>query len=98
MTRRSPHLENEMPASILEISPLDAESLHLSDGDEIEVSSRRGRITTRVQVTDRIGKGVLFMPFHFAESAANVLTNNALDPIAKIPEYKVCAVRIAKAA
>jgi predicted molibdopterin-dependent oxidoreductase YjgC len=98
MTRRSPHLEKEMSASILEISPLDADALQLLDGDEVEVSSRRGTITTHVQVTDRIGKGVLFMPFHFAESAANVLTNNALDPIAKIPEYKVCAVRIARAA
>jgi len=98
MTRRSPHLQNEMPEVVTEIHPEDAERLQVTDGDVVEIKSRRGSIRSRVQLTDRIGRGVIFMPFHFAESAANVLTNAALDPIAKIPEYKVCAVDLQKAA
>jgi len=98
MTRRSPHLHNEMPESIMELHPEDAEKLQVIDGDLVEIQSRRGSIKSRVQLTDRIGKGVVFIPFHFVESAANVLTNAALDPIAKIPEYKVCAVSVRKAA
>ncbi len=98
MTRNSPHLHREMPEAVLEMHPEDAKRFGVSDGDVVRVSSRRGSITTKIQVTDRIGKGVLFMPFHFAESAANVLTNTALDPVCKIPEYKVCAVKVEKAA
>jgi formate dehydrogenase major subunit len=98
MTRNSPHLEREMPEIIMELNPEDAQALQLQDGTLARISSRRGSIVSRVQLTDRIGKGVVFLPFHFAESAANVLTNAALDPIAKIPEYKVCAVKLEKAA
>ncbi|MDD1715024.1 MAG: hypothetical protein LUQ61_07185, partial [Methanoregulaceae archaeon] len=58
--------------------------------------SRRGQIEITAKVTEDIKKGEVFIPFHFAECAANILTNNALDPIAKIPEYKACAVRIEK--
>jgi formate dehydrogenase major subunit len=61
------------------------------------VASRRGEIKLKVRTTDRVGKGIVFMPFHFAEAAANTLTNTALDPVAKIPEYKVCAVKVEKA-
>jgi len=98
MTRVSPHLDREMPELIMEIHPEDARALELQDGAWARISSRRGSIVSRVQLTDRIGKGVVFLPFHFAENAANVLTNSALDPIAKIPEYKVCAVKLEKAA
>lgn len=98
MTRLSPHLEQEMDRSVIEINVEDAKQLGLREGDPVQVSSRRGTVETRVRVTDRIGKGVLFMAFHFAESAANVLTNAALDPVAKIPEFKVCAVKLKKAA
>lgn len=98
MTRRSPHLEREMSESIMEINPEDARIFEIAEGDVVRLSSRRGSVVSRAQVTDRVGKGLVFMPFHFAESAANVLTNAALDPIAKIPEYKVCAVRVEKAA
>jgi formate dehydrogenase major subunit len=98
MTRNSPHLEREMPEIIMEVHPEDAHALELLDGTLVRISSRRGSIVSRVQLTDRIGKGVVFLPFHFAENAANVLTNAALDPIAKIPEYKVCAVKLEKAA
>jgi len=98
MTRRSAHLEQEMPESVTEVHPEDARRMSLHEGDVVEVASRRGSVFSRVQITDRIGKGVVFMPFHFAESAANTLTHAALDPIAKIPEYKVCAVKLAKVA
>jgi formate dehydrogenase major subunit len=98
MTRRSEHLHREMPESIMELHPEDADSLQIKDGDKVSIISRRGSITSRVQLTNRVSKGLVFMPFHFAESSANVLTNAALDPIAKIPEYKVCAVKLEKAA
>ncbi len=98
MTRRSPSLHAEMPAAVMELHPQDAEELDVKEGDVVEISSRRGSITSKVQLTERVGKGMVFMPFHFAESAANMLTNAALDPIAKIPEYKVCAVKVTKAA
>ena len=82
----------------MELHPEDAQALQLHEGELARISSRRGSILSRVQLTERIGKGVVFIPFHFAESAANMLTNAALDPIAKIPEYKVCAVKLEKAA
>jgi len=74
----------------------DAERLEIKDGDRVKVSSRRGNIKTKVKVTERVEEGVVFMSFHFAESAVNLLTNDALDPVAKIPEYKVSAVKIEK--
>jgi formate dehydrogenase major subunit len=63
----------------------------------VAVSSRRGKITAAAVITDRIRRGAVFMPFHYAESAANELTNTALDPVSKIPELKVCAVKVEKA-
>lgn len=96
MTRNSPSLHEEMPEGRLEINPEDAYLLDLRQDDEAVVSSRRGRITAKVLITERIGRGVVFMPFHFEENRANLLTNPALDPIAKIPELKVCAVKVEK--
>ena len=87
-----------MPEGYVELHPGDAHELGLKDGELATVSSRRGAIDTRVFVTDRVEKGTAFMPFHFVEAAANVLTNTARDEIAKIPEFKVCAVKIEKAA
>ncbi len=98
MTRNSPTLHAEVPEAFLEIHPEDAESFGVVKGDFIDVVSRRGRISTKVTVTKRVEKGSLFMPFHFEEACANVLTNSAHDPIAKIPELKVCAVRLEKKA
>lgn len=98
MTRISPHLNREIPEAVMELNPEDAELLRVGEGDKIRISSRRGSIVSSVQITDRISKGLVFMPFHFAENAANVLTNTAFDPIAKIPEFKVCAVKLEKAA
>jgi len=97
MTRRSGALNSLAPRNWVEINPEDAGELGISNGDEVVVGSRRGELTTTVVVTDGIKKGVVFMPFHYAESAANLLTNTAVDPIAKIPELKVCAVRLEKA-
>jgi len=94
MTGRSPSLDSEVPEGHLEINPLDAEKLGIEDGDVVQVSSRRGTIEIKAFVTEQVREGVVFMPFHFAEGAANILTNSALDPIAKIPELKVCAVKI----
>jgi formate dehydrogenase alpha subunit len=98
MTRNSPTLHAEIPEGLLEIHPEDALRLEVQEGDRVKVSSRRGEITAKTQLTDRVEPGVVFMPFHFAESCANVLTNPEHDPIAKIPEFKVCAVRVEKAA
>lgn len=98
MTRNSPTLHKEAPEAFLEIHPEDAGEAGLRGGDVVKLRSRRGEIFTRTVVTSRVDKGLVFMPFHFVEANANVLTNTALDPIAKIPELKVCAVRLEKAA
>jgi len=94
MTRRSPSLVREADRPFVEVNPEDATELGLVDGERVVVSSRRGSVEVEARVTDRVGKGVVFMPFHFAEAAANVLTIAALDPVAKIPELKACAVKI----
>ncbi len=98
MTRRSEKLDREVPEGYVEISPEDADRLGLGKSARVRVVSRRGEIETRAWITRRVPPGVVFIPFHFAEAAANVLTNPALDPVAKIPEYKVAAVRIEKVA
>jgi predicted molibdopterin-dependent oxidoreductase YjgC len=94
MTRRSAKLEAESPEGYVELNPEDAAELGVADGQQVKVSSRRGEIEARAWVTDRVPCGLVFAPFHYAEAAANVLTNSAVDPTAKIPEYKVCAVRV----
>jgi len=96
MSRRSKPLSKIVPEGFLEMNPVDARRLKLKDEDWVKVSSRRGKVKIRVKITERVEEGVVFMSFHFAESAANILTNDALDPVAKIPEYKVSAARIEK--
>jgi formate dehydrogenase major subunit len=96
MTRNSPSLEREIKECFLEVHPGDAQDLGITDGEIVRVESRRGFVSTKVKLTHSVSKKVVFMPFHFLESRANVLTNPAFDPIAKIPEYKVCAVKIQK--
>ena len=66
------------------------------DGEPIRVKSRRGEIVAKAKISEKAVEGTVFIPFHYASAAANKLTNAVLDPIAKIPEYKVCAVRIEK--
>ncbi len=96
MTRRSWDLEKEAPTGWIEINPEDAKELGIADGELVKASTRRGSVDVPAKVTDEIMQGVMFMPFHYKECAANVLTNNALDPIAKIPEFKACAVKVEK--
>ena len=79
---------------VVEINPIDAATLKIADGDKVKVTSRRGEIISKAKVTEESPPKVVFMTYHFAESAANVLTNPALDPVSEIPESKVCAVRI----
>jgi formate dehydrogenase alpha subunit len=98
MTRNSPSLDQEIKECFLEMNPADARELGVRDGDTVVVESRRGSVSTKVKLTEAVGEKVVFMPFHFLESRANILTNPAFDPIAKIPEYKVCAVNLKKAA
>jgi predicted molibdopterin-dependent oxidoreductase YjgC len=80
----------------VEINPEDAKGLAIADGDRIKVISRRGEVTATARITGASPPGVIFMTFHFAESPTNVLTNPVVDPVAKIPEFKVCAVRVEK--
>jgi formate dehydrogenase alpha subunit len=94
MTRKSRAIHQVSPTGYVEVHAADAERLGIADGQMVEVSTRRGRVTTPARVTTGIEKGWLFMPFHFCEGPANALTQDALDPVAKIPEYKVCAAQI----
>lgn len=94
MTRKVTGLNAIEPGGAVEINPADASSLKVTTGDKVKVTSRRGEVITKAKLTDQCPPGVVYMTFHFAESAANILTNPALDPVAKIPELKVCAVRI----
>ncbi len=96
MTRKSQGLEESAPECLIEISLADAKSLQIAQGERVKVISRRGDLEARVKITDRSPKGTIFIPFHYAEASANRLTQTALDPVAKIPELKVCAVRIEK--
>jgi formate dehydrogenase alpha subunit len=94
MTRRSRPLAEHSPAAYAEIDPATAAELGLRDGDLAVITSRRGRVEVQVRLVPGTGAKVVFMPFHFREAAANLLTNTALDPVSRIPELKVCAVRV----
>ena len=76
------------------MTPGDLERLGLEEGDPVSVSSRRGAITLKAKASGRVADGNVFIPFHFKEAAANILTNDALDPDGKIPEFKFCAVAV----
>ena len=94
MTMKTDGLNEQAPECFVEISPQDAKKYDLQDNSMVNIASRRGEITARLKISGRAVQGTLFMPFHFAKAAANRLTNAALDPVAKIPEYKVCAVKL----
>ena len=96
MTGRVPGLEELCPPVPFEIHPRDAQREGIVPGEIVEISSRRGTVRAKALLTERSPRGTVFMAFHFVEGAANKLTIDAVDPIAKIPEYKVCAVRLAK--
>ena len=94
MSRHSQGLAEIKPEAEVEINPEDAKRLKCSEGDLVELASRRGKIITRVKVTDRSPEGVAFMTFHFKEAPVNLLTVDELDPVAKIPALKVCSIQI----
>ena len=94
MTRKVPGLNVLSPEATVEIHPLDADRLGIADEDLTKVTSRRGNLIAKAEVTDVAREGTVFMTFHFKEAAANILTNPTLDPVSKIPEYKACAVRV----
>ena len=94
MTRRARALDAISPEPFVEMTPGDLERLGVEDGGPVTVSSRRGAITLKTKASGRVADGNVFIPFHFKEAAANVLTNDALDPDGKIPEFKYCAVAV----
>ena len=98
MTRRSAGLEAIYPEALVELNTDDAARLAIADGAMVKLTSRRGQVTAKAEVSDKVEPGVIFMAWHFAEAAANKLTIAALDPIAKIPQLKVCAVKVEAAA
>lgn len=94
MTRRSKGLMEVYNRPLIEVNPGDSASLGLNGKKRVKVTSRRGSIEAEAWITDRVPPGMIYANFHFPSAGANELTIAALDPIAKIPEYKVCAVRV----
>ena len=96
MTRRAKALDEIAPEARLEMTPADLTALGIVDGETVRVVSRRGELMVKVLASHKPSQGSVFLPFHFKEAAANLLTIDALDPYGKIPEYKFCAVRVEK--
>lgn len=96
ITRHIPHLMKLKDRAYIELHPEDAALYDISDGDSVEIKSRRGMSVAAAKITDTVMKGAAFVPFHFSDSPINFVTNDALDPVSKTPEYKVCAVSIKK--
>jgi formate dehydrogenase major subunit len=94
MSRRAKRLDNEVPSGFVEINTQDAMEQGIADGDEVKLRSRRGEISTVARLTEDIGRGVLFMPWHFSESSPNVLTGPSAGPPSRMPEFKSCAVNL----
>jgi formate dehydrogenase major subunit/formate dehydrogenase alpha subunit len=97
MTMKSEGLNELAPECFVEIAPRDAAAYGVADGDRLKITSKRGSIEAKAQLSEKAVEGTLFIPFHYAQAAANMLTHAALDPTSGIPEYKVCAVQIEKA-
>lgn len=97
MTGRTPGLVEKSGSSFIEINTEDALRLGISDGESVKLTSRRGSVVSKARVGDKVSVGETWMPFHFSDAFANVLTNAVLDKFARIPEYKVCAIKIEKA-
>ena len=96
MTRRCEMLERESPDPFIDMHPDDARSLQVRTGDLVRISSRRGAVEMKARVVDQVGMKTLYAPFHFHEAPINKVTTSSMDPEAKIPEYKICAVRVEK--
>ncbi len=95
LTHHAENLEAMYPEAKVEISPEDAREHGIAHGGRVRIASRRGEIVAKAEVTDRVPAGLIFATFHFEDSDVNYLTNSALDPVAKIPEFKVSAVKVA---
>lgn len=93
-TRRTHILWREFPENFVQINSSDAKSLNIKNKAKVFVSTRRGTLTVKAEVSDEVVAGVIWMPFHYADKLTNLLTNDAFDPISKIGEYKVCAAKI----
>ena len=98
MTRRAAALDALEPEAVAHLAPADLERLGVAPGEAVEVATRRGRIRIKTRADRDVAQGMLFIPFCYAEAAANLLTNPALDPFGKIPEFKFCAARVERAA
>lgn len=96
-TREAPGARAKQPEAYIELHPKDAGRRGISDGDLVEVLTRRGTVRCRALVSRQVRRGCIWMPFHFAEARANVLTNDAGDPITGTAEYKVCAAQVRRA-
>lgn len=94
MTRRVKPIETHAGEPYVEVNPIDGRRLKIKDGEMIRVVSRRGTIDIKARITRRVSEGTVFVPMHYREAAANIITNDALDPDVKIPEFKVCAVKV----
>jgi len=94
MTRRASGLDSREPTAIVEIHPDDAARLGVGEGELVRLTSRRNSMVTACRISDRVAPGQVFVPFHFREAAANLLTNPVLDPYAKMAQLKVCAIRV----
>ncbi|MBT7647123.1 MAG: molybdopterin-dependent oxidoreductase, partial [Rhodospirillaceae bacterium] len=98
MTRRATMLDSLEPEAIATMAPVDMERLGVAPGELVRISTRRGMIEAKARIDSGIQPGMIFVPFCFVEASANLLTNAALDPFGKIPEFKFCAVRVDRAA
>jgi formate dehydrogenase major subunit len=98
MTRRATYLDSLEPEAIATMAPVDMERLGIAPGEAIRIETRRGAIEAKARIDAGIQPGMIFVPFCYAEASANRLTNAALDPFGKIPEFKFCAVRVQRAA
>lgn len=96
MTRHSWGLDGVHPEDALEINPVDAQRLGIADGEKIKVTTRRGEVITKANITTKVPVGTTFFTFHFTETPGNILTNSSADPVSKTPEYKVCSVKVEK--
>jgi len=94
MTRRSRGLDAREPVPVVEVHPDDAADLGIADGEQVRITSRRNTMLISVRVSERVARRQVFVPFHFREAAANLLTNPVLEPHAKMASLKVCAVRL----
>jgi formate dehydrogenase major subunit len=98
MTRRAGVLDSLEPEAVASLAPDELRRLDVAPGERIRVATRRGAIELKARADGAVPKGAIFIPFAYAEAAVNLLTNQALDPFGKIPEFKFCAARIEKAA